>query len=89
MSSLVYLGLSLIMFVIVYGLAFSIMPMILGQFFTMMDNTAITDTINDEWMAIYEENEATVKYLVPLMPTFGIIFIVIKVLMVASARGRD
>lgn len=87
MSSLVYLGLSLILFVITYGIAFTLMPMIFGSFFTMMDSNNFT--ISAGWMAIYEQNEDTVQYLVPLMPTMGIIIIVIKVLMTASARGRD
>ena len=87
MSSLVYLGLSLVLFVITYGIAFIVMPMIFGAFFTMMDNNGLV--INAEWQAIYDQNETTVQFLVPLMPTFGIVIIVIKVLMVASARGRD
>ena len=87
MSSLVYLGLSLILFVIVYGVAFTLMPMIFGSFFTLMDQNNFI--INDEWQAIYETNEDTVQLLVPLMPSMGIVIIVIKVLMVASARGRD
>ena len=87
MSSLVYLGLSLILFVITYGVAFTLMPMIFGSFFTLMDSNNFT--INAGWQEIYETNEDTVQYLVPLMPTMGIIIIVIKVLMVASARGRD
>ena len=41
------------------------------------------------WATLYEQNEDTVQYLVPLMPTMGIVIIVIKVLMTASARGRD
>ena len=88
-SSLVYLGLSLVLFVIVYGISFTLMPMIFGAFFTLMDDSGLQNTINAEWLAIYETNEDTVQYLVPLMPTLGIIIIVIKVLMVASARGRD
>jgi len=87
MSSLVYLGLSLILFVITYGIAFTVMPMIFGAFFTLMDDQAIT--VNAEWLAIYEQNEDTVQFLVPLMPSMGIVIIVIKVLMTASARGRD
>ena len=87
MSSLVYLGLSLILFVIVYGLAFTLMPMIFGSFFTLMDQNNFI--INDEWQVIYEKNEDTVQLLVPLMPSMGIVIIIIKVLMVASARGRD
>jgi len=86
-SSLVYLGLSLILFVITYGLAFTLMPMIFGSFFTLMDQQNFI--INAQWQAIYETNEDTVQLLVPLMPSMGIVIIVIKVLMVASARGRD
>ena len=87
MSSLVYLGLSLILFVISFGVAFILMPIIFGSFFTMMDDNNFA--INEEWLAIYEQNKVTVQYLVPLMPSMGIVIIVIKVLMTASARGRD
>lgn len=98
MSSLVYLGLSLILFVITYGVAFTIMPMIFGAFFTMADTSGLVDpnacatsatSAACQWGTIYEQNETTVKYLVPLMPTMGIVIIVIKVLMTAAARGRD
>ncbi len=98
MSSLVYLGLSLILFVITYGIAFTIMPMIFGAFFNVADTSGILDpTACDTsltsaaciWSGIYEQNETTVKYLVPLMPTMGIVIIVVKVLMTAAARGRD
>jgi hypothetical protein len=87
MSSLVYLGLSLILFVIVYGIAFTVMPMIFGAFFTLMDTSSFN--MDASWIAIYEQNEDTVQFLVPLMPSMGIVIIVIKVLMTASARGRD
>ena len=98
MSSLVYLGLSLILFVITYGIAFTMMPMIFGAFFNVADisglvNTAACETSPTsaacQWGMIYEQNEDTVQYLVLLMPTMGIVIIVIKVLMTASARGRD
>lgn len=89
MSSLVYLGLSVILFVLVFGLAFLIMPMILGAFFGMMDNSNITAGMSAEWLAIYEQNEDTAQFLVPLVPSMGIVIIIIKVLMTASARGRD
>jgi ABC-type spermidine/putrescine transport system permease subunit II len=89
MSSLVYLGLSLILFVIVFGLAFLLMPMILGSVFSLMDSMQSTMGISSEWQAIYETNEDTAQLLVPLIPSMGIVIIVIKVLMTASARGRD
>jgi hypothetical protein len=98
LSSLVYLGLSLVLFVITYGVAFTIMPMIFGAFFNVADISGLLDpTACDtsptsaacQWGTIYETNEDTVQYLVPLMPTLGIVIIIIKVLMTASARGRD
>lgn len=87
MSSLVYLGLSLILFSITFGVSFLLMPMIFGAFFDLVDDNTIQ--LDAEWLAIYEENKLTVQYLVPLMPALGIVIIVIKVLMTASARGRD
>jgi len=63
------------------------MPMIFGAFFTLVDSNNFT--INAEWLAIYEQNKTTVQYLVPLMPSLGIVIIVLKVLMTAAARGRE
>jgi len=87
MSSLVYLGLSLILFVITFGISFILMPMIFGAFFQLVDDNNIS--LDADWLALYNQNKTTVQYLVPLMPSLGIVIIVIKVLMTASARGRD
>ncbi len=87
MSSLVYLGLSLILFAITFGVSFLLMPMIFGAFFALVDDNTLQ--LNAEWLAIYEQNKETIQYLVPLMPSLGIVIIVIKVLMTASARGRE
>lgn len=85
MSSLVYLGLSIIIFAITMGLMFTLAPMILGEFFSIFPNT-ITDP---DWIAIYAHNVATIKFLVQLIPSLLITLLVIKVLMIASNRGRD
>ena len=61
--------------------------MILGQFFAVMDN--MQDIQSAEWQAIYDLNEETAQFIVPLIPTLGIFIFIIKVLMVASVRGRD
>jgi len=87
MSSLVYLGLSLILFVITFGISFILMPLIFGAFFQLVDDNNIS--LDADWLALYNQNKTTVQYLVPLMPSLGIVIIVIKVLMTASARGRD
>lgn len=85
-SSLIFLGFSVIMFIISYGVMFTLLPMILGSFFTVADNMT---NVNAEWTIIYDDTEAVVQWLVPLIPTIGIFILVIKVFMVASVRGRD
>ena len=68
---------------------FTLMPMIFGAFFSTADSIVNNQTMNAEWIAIYEEEEDIVQWLVPLVPTIGIMVAVIKILMVASVRGRD
>lgn len=89
MSSLVFLGFSVIMFFISYGIMFTLMPMIFGAFFTLADSFVVDGNVNADWQAIYENEEDIVQWLVPLVPTIGIMIAVIKILMVASVRGRD
>jgi hypothetical protein len=86
MSSLLYLGFSVIAFTVSFGFMFLIAPIIMGGVFTMMDNMSL---LNPRWQAAYEQNEDNAQLLVNLIPTFGIFMIVIKVLMVASVRGRE
>ena len=86
MASLVHLGFQVIVFLVSYGIMFLLTPMILGQFFTYMAVNPIGDPA---WQAIYDTNEDTAKFIVPLIPTIGIFLFLIKVLMIASVRGRD
>lgn len=86
MSSLIFLGFSVIIFIISYGIAFTITPIILGSFYSAAAGINIADA---GWQQTYDETEAVTQYLVPLIPTIGIFILVIKVLMVASVRGRD
>ena len=86
MSSLIFLGFSVIMFIVAYGVMFTIAPMVLGPVWTVMDGMEI---MNESWQQVYDDTKATTQYLVPLIPTIGIFILVIKVFMVASARGRD
>ncbi len=79
------------MFFISYGIMFTLMPMIFGAMFTVGDNFVLANnsTVNADWQVIYQEEQEIVKWLVPLIPTIGIMIAVIKILMVASVRGRD
>ena len=65
---------------------FTIAPMVLGAVWSVMDGMEI---MNSDWQQVYDDTKATTQYLVPLIPTIGIFILVIKVFMVASARGRD
>ena len=74
------------MFIVAYGVMFTIAPMVLGAVWSVMDGMEI---LNESWQQTYDDTKATTQYLVPLIPTVGIFILVIKVFMVASARGRD
>ena len=87
MSSLIFLGFSVIVFIIAYGLLFTLVPAILGVVYTVADT--IRPNISSDWQATYDDTKEVTQYLVPLVPTIGIFIFVIKVLMVASVRGRD
>ena len=89
MSSLIFLGFSVILFIISYGVMFTIAPMILGSVFTVMEANLTNGNMTQEWIDMYNQTKETTQYLVPLIPAIGIFILVIKVLMVASARGRD
>ena len=86
MSSLLFLGFTIIAFVVSFGFMFTIAPMIMGSVFTVIGGMSIADA---EWQAVYQTNEDNAKLLINLIPTFGVFILVIKVLMVASVRGRD
>jgi len=87
-SSLVVLGFSIIMFLISYGLMFTLVPMVLGQIWTAMDETNMPIP-NQDWQDTYNDTQGTLQYIIPLVPSIGIVLIVIKVLMVSTIRGRD
>lgn len=89
MSSLIFLGFSVILFIVSYGVMFTIAPMIIGSVYTVMEVNLNNGTMAEEWITMYNNTKETTQYLVPLIPTLGIFILVIKVLMVASARGRD
>ena len=83
-SSLVYLGFSLIAFIISYGVGWLLVPAVLGQFFSLLP--AIP---NPGWAATLTHTQTVIQWLIPLSASMGIFILVIKVLMVASNRGRD
>ena len=84
MSSLVFLSISMIVFVIVFGMMYTLAPMILGAFFSV-----VPPVMNADWQAVNIQEQTTIKFLIGLMPSFGIAIMVFKTLMVATVRGSD
>ena len=60
--------------------------MILGMVFSAMDSSNIENPL---WASVYDNNEETMRFIIPLVPSIGLFILVLKVLMVASVRGRD
>ena len=84
MSSLVFLGFSVIMFIVSYGIGFLLIPMILGTFFSV--NLPIGDP---GWAQTNTDIQNITRWLIPSAMMMGIFILFIKVLMVASIKGRD
>ncbi len=89
MASLVFLGLSLLAFVISFGLVWILVPMVLGSFFTAISNTNLITGLSTSWQLTYNTTQTNVQWLIPLSVQLGVFILVLKVLMVASNRGGD
>ena len=76
----------MIMFLVTYGIGFYLISIILGQFYSQLNETDINDP---GWASMSVEVQTTIQYVVPLAATLGLFILVIKVFMVASVRGRD
>lgn len=88
-SSLVFLGLSTLAFIITYGIVWYFTPMILGAVDSEITQVMATMNISAEWLATYDSTQSTLQWLIPVAAAVGIMLIVLKVLMVASVRGAD
>jgi len=88
-SSLVFLGIGVILFIITYGILFQMAAAILGAFFTVIGDTFNSLGINSEWTTTYGEIDDLSQYLLPLIMSLGIVITIIKVIMVAGGRGAD
>ena len=84
MSSLIYLAFSIITFIVTFGIMFYLLPMILGVFFSL--DIPITDP---EWNATNEQMQTQLQWLIPLTMALGMFVFVLRVMMSATARGRD
>ncbi len=84
MSSLLYLGFSIVAFLVSFGIAFYLIPMVLGSFFSVP-----LPSLTPEWQAKRDQIESITMWLPSVAMMAGIFVFVIKVLMNAAVRGRD
>lgn len=85
MSSLVFLAISMIMFIIIFGMMYTLAPMILGAFFTAMPGI----NMDASWTALNTNVQTTIKLLLSITPAMGVVIIFLKVFMVSTVRGAD
>lgn len=83
------MGLSLLAFIISFGLVWIIVPMVLGSFFTAITNTNLITGLSTSWQLTYNQTQTQVQWLIPLSVQLGIFILVLKVLMIASNKGGD
>lgn len=84
-----FLGLSLLAFIISFGLVWILVPMVLGTFFTVLSSSTLLTSLSASWQATYNNTQTQVQWLIPLSVQLGIFILVLKVLLVASNRGAD
>lgn len=89
MSSLVFLGLSLLAFAISFGLVWILVPMLIGSFYTAIISSGILAMLSTTWQGAFYANQAVLIWLIPLTATLGIFVFILKVLLVATTRGGD
>lgn len=83
-SSMVYLGFSVIIFAVTFGILFYLMPMILGAFFS-----ALPPAMSTQWQAVNVRTQVIIQWLIPLTASLGVFIFVVKVLMAATTRGGE
>ena len=78
------MGFSVLAFIISYGIVFLIAGAVLGPFFSME-----LPTMDSDWQEMNDTLENQVRWLLPVAMMVGVFMLILKVLMVASVRGRD
>lgn len=86
---MVFLGLSMVAFIISFGLVWILIPIMLGSWFEIIQDSGMLANIDADWLAVYNVTEERVQWLIPLSVQLSIFVLILKVLLVASTRGGD
>lgn len=82
MSSMVFLGFSIIAFLISFSIAFYLIPMVMGSFFSIE-----MPTLTAEWQAKRDQIEDITQWVPPIAMMVGLFVFIVKALMAATTRG--
>ena len=88
-SALIFLAISAILFLIVFGIMFNLSTVILGAFFATIDSMIANFDLDPTWEATYNEISETSAWLILMIMSLGIVIFIVKLIMIAAARGRD
>ena len=88
-SSLIFLGIGVVLFIIVFGLIVNIAAAVLAAVFDALNALMKVLDVREDWKMTYESINSTSQYLILMIMSLGIVLIVVKVIMVAAARGRE
>ena len=88
-SSLLFLGIGLVLFIVVFGVMAVMSAAILGAVFTTLDSVLANYDMDPFWEGTYSEVRETAGMLILMIVSLGVVILILKIIMVASARGRD
>lgn len=88
-SSLLFLGIGIVLFIVVFGVMIVMSAAILGAVFATLDSVMGNYTMDPFWTQTYAEIRETSGMLVLMIMSLGVVILILKIIMVASARGRD
>ena len=88
-SSLLFLGIGIVLFIVVFGVMIIMAAAILGAVFATLDSVMAHYTLDPFWAQTYGEVRETSGMLILMIMSLGVVILILKIIMVASARGRD
>ena len=88
-SSLIFLGIGIVLFLITFGIMVNVASAVLGSVFNALDVMVKFAGVQGSWLETYQSINETSQLLILMIMSLGIVLIVVKVIMVASARGAN
>ncbi len=88
-SALLFVGISIVSYVIILGMLMQFTPMILGTVYTVIGALVDSSNMDAAWLTIYNDLDALSQTLVSMLFSLLLVLLVIKVLMAAGVGGRD